>query len=171
MSFTTTKNISQSIASILSLKISGVVMARHPLIYLPAHQIFIRWAAARSGPTHFQIFPARPGSSICRNSRSGPAQPMTLAARPMGPGLYTGWPTQNHWLARVFDGPDHGPADVLSCTKRVTHIICASVCVVVLCVFDFFSFGSHGPAVSGPRITHDNFPPPTTQSDRFRSGW
>ena len=66
----------------------------------PTHQFFRGWAAARSSLSHFQIFTARP---------------MTLAARPMRHGLYTGRPAHFRGPARGFlqrAGPRDGPCVV-----------------------------------------------------------
>ena len=56
----------------------------------PAHQFFKGWAAARPSPSHFIFNNLRPGPLDLQICRPGPA--MTLAARPMRHGLYTGWP-------------------------------------------------------------------------------
>lgn len=91
----------------------------------------------------------RSGPSLFRYYRPGQPRPMTLAARRMRPGLYTGRPTRKHGPARVFDEPDHRPAHVLSRTinrRRRTRMRFRDFS------FPFFSFGFHFPAASGPRI-------------------
>ena len=103
------------------------------------------------GPPH----PGPPCPSNFQNPRPGRAQPMTLAARPMRPGLYTGWTTQRHGPARALDGPDHGPAHVLPPTKYSEYAL-PYIFWFFFPVSRFFSlFWTPSHAASGSRIaTH-----------------
>ena len=123
----------------------GLGRARRPG---PVHQIFRGWAATRRSPSHFQKLTARlgPAHHFFRTSL-GPARPGLvhhMAARPMRHGLYMGRPDNYvHGLA-------HGPALVLSRTKRCMCIRRRDFLTLIVGFSLFFPSGFRGTATFCP---------------------
>ena len=102
----------------------------------PARQLLRGWAAARPSPSHFQKSPALPGPAhqIFLMCRPGPARPMTLAAKPMRHGLYTGWPAIS--VGRPVDLTGRATGRPMCCPVRQGEGICPYVFCCCTCTLN-----------------------------------
>ena len=120
----------------------------------PAHQVFKRWVAARRSASHFKT--SRPAHQIL----PGPDRPVTLAARPMRHGLYTGRPAIS--MGR--------PVDLMGrATGWPTCCLALSIKGTRLCADVLFSsyFQKSRP---GPSQFHNSPPGPSWPIEIFLSG-